>query len=310
MPSLDGGHYFLTVLAPINNSGVVERNGAKSSPVHMVREALETLPTALQSPATEAIGLNSPFARNTRTHLARFVVLDDVNFNGRNPVDSIVSAALKTDLLTPQPVDHLPSPYLIFVADFDPDASGAAEPRAYLEALWDIMTAELNAVFCYCYGWDKVTDRASFADFIIAREVETTLPFNDYWVGPPQLPSLPLWSLAAAPGLGIVAAVGFGLASHTPWYCAVGLGVLLFVAGLVFDYGLILSWGRKPFPAAPNSTLPHVLKALYLQHAFTRFVIDHQGDDPATLKAGFRTFLAANRPADLAGPTQAAGVIK
>src|SRR5665213_2810153 len=151
MPNLDGGHYFLTVLAPIDNRGVIDHDGMRNSPVHMVREALETLPTALQSPATEETGLNSPFSRNTRTHFARFAVLDDVFYNGRNPVDSIVSALAGPSPMQAQPVDHLTCPYLLFVADFDPDGAGAAEPRAYLEALWDVMPEELKAVFVYCY---------------------------------------------------------------------------------------------------------------------------------------------------------------
>jgi hypothetical protein len=63
-----------------------------------------------------------------------------------------------------------------------------------------------------------------------------------------------------------------------------------------------------------------VLKALHLQRAFTRFVIDHQmkaaDTNSATSAASaqqlyddFKAFVAANRPDDLAGPTQAPGVI-
>ena len=52
MPNLDGGHYFFTALVPICNVGIVQHEAMKSSPIHMVREALETLPTALQSHVT------------------------------------------------------------------------------------------------------------------------------------------------------------------------------------------------------------------------------------------------------------------
>jgi hypothetical protein len=34
--------------------------------------------------------------------------------------------------------------------------------------------------------------------------------------------------------------------------------------------------GAKPFPAAPDSNLPAVLKALHLQRTFTRFATDNQ----------------------------------
>ena len=94
MPNFDGGHYFLTALIPIKTGILVEDDGMRRSPVQLVRHALATLPTALQTQATEKIGINSPFARNTRTHLSRFVVINDVMYNARDPVDAIVAADL------------------------------------------------------------------------------------------------------------------------------------------------------------------------------------------------------------------------
>ena len=90
MPNIDVNTYFFTAVVPVCNEGIVDRDGMKSSPIHVVREVLETLPTALQSHATEEIGLNSPFARNLRTHFARIVVLDQPNFNGRDHSDALV----------------------------------------------------------------------------------------------------------------------------------------------------------------------------------------------------------------------------
>ena len=52
MPNFDGGHYFLTAILPIDNGGVFQHAGVVSSPVNLVRDALEALPTALQSPST------------------------------------------------------------------------------------------------------------------------------------------------------------------------------------------------------------------------------------------------------------------
>jgi hypothetical protein len=309
MPNLDGGHYFLTVLAPIVRRGIVEEGELKSSPVHMVRDALETLPTALQSRATEAIGINSPFSRNTRTHFARFVVLDDVFYNGRDPANSIVSTIKGTNLLDPQPVDQLPCPYLLFIADFDPEP-GAKEPWSYLESLWAVMPREIEAVFRYCEGYDAVKDAASFARFIVERQVETTMPFNDYWVGAPPLPTLKTWQLAAPFVIAIVALLGIVFGLHWPWYGDILAGLALALAAAGFDYGLVMAAAAKPFPTAPNSTLPDILKSLYLQHAFTRFAIDNQGADADRLCAAFDAFIALNKPNDLGGPTQPAGVIR
>ncbi len=121
MPNFDGGHYFLTALIPIKSAEYVEQGGRKNSPVHMVRDALAVLPKARQSPVTEQTAFNSPFARNTRTHFARLVVIDDVINNGRNPVNALKVAigsrlgqasAVRLNPTTQQPYDQLSQPYL------------------------------------------------------------------------------------------------------------------------------------------------------------------------------------------------------
>jgi hypothetical protein len=309
MPNLDGGHYFFTALLPIDNHGIVEHGAFKSSPVHMVRDALEALPTALQTPASELIGIQSPFARSLRTHFVRIFVIDAPYYNGRDGVDSIVSAIRATDLLKAQPSDRLACHYLAFVGDFDP-AQGADEPRSWLEELWTVAKPELCSVFEYCYGFSAGHDAPAFADFVLKGQVETTMPFNDYWTVPPPFPSLALVQLAIAPVLGALAAIVVAAMGHWPWWAGLGLIVALAVAGVIFDYLLVLARGAKPLPTAPNSTLRDVLKALYLQQAFTRFAIAQQGASPAQLRAAFAAFVAEARPDDLSGPTQPPGVVR
>jgi hypothetical protein len=68
--------------------------------------------------------------------------------------------------------------------------------------------------------------------------------------------------------------------------------------------------GARAFPAAPGTSLRHVLKSLYLQQAFARFAISLQHRDRAEWGAAFRTFLTTHRPTDLDAPTQPAGVIR
>ena len=310
MPNLDGGHYFLTALIPVNNTGLVAHGETRSSPIHMVREALETLPTALQSHATEATGIQSPFARSLRTHFARLVVLDQPFYNGRDTANSIVSAARGTNLLTAQPVDALACPYIVFAVDFDPEANGGEEPRSYLEELWQLAQPELTAVFKYCFRFDEIMDAAGFAHFIMACQVETTMPFNDYWTVPPPLPAISPKQLAIAPAVAVLVAVIIAFAVPLAWWLGILLGLLLLIAALVFDYAWITRFAARPFPAAPNSTLPHVLKALYLQQKFTRFAIAQQGVRGPALRAAFADFVATHQPGHLAGPTQPPGVIR
>lgn len=307
MPDLDGGHYFFTALIPIDNRGIVEHAGFKSSPVHMVRDALEELPTALQSPASEKIDIAAPFARSLRTHFVRIFVVDTPNYNGRDPQDSILAAIEKTDLLKAQPVDGLSTPYLAFVGDFDPMGD---EPRAWLEELWTLAKPELCSVFHYCYGFDEGFDAGAFASFVAKGQVETTMPFNDYWIAPPPFPTLSPILSAAPPVLGLLAGVGLGVVAAWPWWGDGLLALVLGAVGLFISYRLIMAAGAKPLPAAPNSTLRDVLKALYLQQAFARFAADNQGAEPGALQAAFAQFLADVRPNDLDAPTQPPGVIR
>lgn len=308
MPNLDGGHYFLTAIVPIKNDVIVEHEGLRSSPVHRVREALETLPTALQTPEAVRIGIQSPFARSLRTHFARLVVLDQPFFNGRDHSDAVADALRGTDLLIPQANDVLACPYLLVMIDFDPQ-DGADEPRRYCEELWTLMPRELEAVFRYCYGFPAVRDAGTFADFLLPCQVETTMPFNDYWIGTPPLPTLSRALLIAPPALGLALPLLAALFHRVSWPTGLVLALVLGLGGLAVDYWIVMRRGARPLPAAPDATLRHVLKALYLQQVFTRFAIDQQGAAPAALGAAFRQFLATHRPADLAGPTQKPGVI-
>ncbi|MCW3846039.1 hypothetical protein OF829_02230 [Sphingomonas sp. LB-2] len=316
MPNIDVSSYFFTAAVPVCNDGIVEHDGMKSSPIHVMREVLETLPTALQSHATEEIGLNSPFSRSLRTHFARLVVIDQPNFNGRDHSNALVNAIKGTDLLDPQPVDQLTCPYLLVMLDFDlPDPKGTGEPRRYFEELWGLMEPELRSIFQYCYGFDSVGDAAGFAAYMLKCQIETTMPFHDYWYLPPKLSSISVPLLAAialaGPAIAILAGIGAWLGWTEPlsrgW--TIALWAMLPV-GLLIDYGWIMWKGNQPYPATPDANLRNVLKGLYLQQAFTRFAIEQQHRDPADWGKAFRAFLDANRPADLDGPTQPPGVIR
>lgn len=332
MPSFDAGRYFLTVLAPI-------RDGSGADGVshrHALRTALATLPTALQSPATCAIGLNSPFARNRRNHLARFAVLDDAVFNGALPIDPILGRLTGRDPIDPGPVDRLSTAWLMFTAELDavtedgaplPATLSPAQQHAvrdgYARTLWETMEPELRRIFGHCHGFEAVDSAAAFARYLARCEVETTMPFNDYYTEAPALPGLPLGVLAAtalAPvAVFLLALVGWMAGSATvpvvglfaDWRPGPTVGWALLATGAVLLglYRFVMARGAKPLPPATDATLPDVLKALYLQQHFARFAETHQGIDPAALHEAFGRFLAAHRP-DAPEPTQPPGVVK
>ena len=316
MPNFDGGHYFLTVLAPVRTDVLVTDDGQTCSPVSALHRALYVLPTALQSPATAFAkdAINSPFARSTRTHFARFAILTDVVFNGRDARDALKVALRGPNPAVAEPVDQLPCPYLVFVADFDARSGDESELRSYLDELWRTMGEELKSIFSACYGFHGTDDSRAFQNYILRCQIETTMPFNDYWVGSPKIPSLSKRWLIGPPAAAAIVTVGaLALAilhvRGAPWYAIAAIGFVALVTSLCVAYLTVMRHGAVPFPTAPNCDLPSVLKALYLQQAFTRFAIENQGVDAPTLHAAFGRFIDDHRPSDVGGPTQDAGVV-
>jgi len=321
MPTFDAGTLFLTFLTPIRLGSATDLTGAAVSYEQRLRIGLALLPTALQSPATQLIGENSPFARNRQTHLCRFMVLDDVVFNGRNPKDAIATSLAGEDPIFPQPVDKLTNAYLLFSADIDAvmdegdplpvtlDAARQARVRnAYLRRLWSTMEPELRSIYENCVGFEKVSDADSFARYMARCQIETTMPFHDYWIGAPELPSLPTKGYIAA----VLAPLALTLLGWAlGWWGAMALlpGLILTLVAVYLIYRNVMARGAKPLPPEPRGNLPTVLKALYLQQAFADFVIDQQGVAAEDLHRAFGDFLTRHRPGDVMAPSQAPGVI-
>ncbi len=332
MPNLDTGHYFLTTLAPIKTGTEKDDRGVPVSHEQRVRTLLSILPTALQSPATERIGINSPFAKNRRTHLCRFMVLDDAVYNGRNPKDAIATALFGKDPIVPQKVDRLNCAYLIFVADFDAVMEdGAPLPATLTEAeqdqvrdafarrLWETMRSELCEIYDNCTGFEGVKDADGFADYIRRCQVETTMPFNDYWLRPPKLNKLSIPRIVALVGIPllvvVLSIVGFfeipmlsKLLGWTSWWTLLG-GLVATLVGIWLAYRYALKIGNLPMPPGEYADLPSVLKSLYLQQTFSEFAIAAQGKSDAELHKDFGAFLKTHKPEDKMAPSQAPGVI-
>lgn len=314
MPNFDGGHYFLTVIIPVNTRPCKRSDGTVTTPVNALREALNSLPTAHQSKASIDSGCNSPFSRNLRTHLTRFAVINDVAYNGRDPENSIEMAIMGVNPVLPKPVDALTCPFLLWAADVDMADGSDASLDGWLAELWAQARPELTDVFQYCTGFDTVDGPEAFAVWIRKCLIETVMPFNDYWITPPPFPSLSLGGLLWEGILAVVVVMAALLIPNAIWLhwnaWLVGLaGLLLGLAlGVWSALRSVRTAAAKPFPTAPNSDLRSVLKGLYLQRHFTDFAIANQGADPARLHANFAAFLAEHQPMQPT-PTQPPGVI-
>jgi hypothetical protein len=317
MANYDAGHYFLTLLAPVRMDSVL-RDGQSHSRRHLIREALAALPIGESTVVTRGVSMPSPFARNPATHFARFVVIDDVPYNGKVARDSLVTTLLGVlpQKLRPKPapVDQLSTPYLLLTIDFDAASGDVAELNRYLEGLWGDMQSELTAVLQHCLGFETVGTAQDFAAYARRCQVETTMPFNDYWMPAPVLQNISLNNYLY-PGLAVAAVFVLALLCFIlrPGYApeVVALLSLLALLGIIYlVIRRILAVAAVPFPPSPElrGTLPNVLKALYLQRGFTSLAIAAQGKSDEDLHAAFGDFLNTYKPDD-ATPTQPPGVI-
>lgn len=308
MANYDAGHYFLTVMAPLQRDGWVEVGGVRRSLIDHVRHMLATLPTAQQDHFSADSGLMSPFARVPGTHFAHLFVIDTLHYNGRRPSNPILDLLENVQLTIPEDVDALPHAYLVLAVDFDAADGSEAALRAYTDDLWAHMAPELQMLYRHCDGFGGVRDAAAFFDFVKAGQVHTNLPFNDYWAYEPTMPSPTRW-MAAASALLVVLAI---LALH--WGFWPGGGWSLFLVTLLtllgVNIGIVAKFGLTPFPVAPDSDLPSVLKALYVQQTFMQFGIDNLGKGGTDLRAAFDAYCEAHRPLDVDGPRQPPGVLR
>jgi hypothetical protein len=309
MPNYDAGHYFLTVLAPIRLDSVII-DGQSQSRRHAIREVLALMPTAERTIASANKAPENPFARNTATHFARFAVLDDVVYNGRVPSNTLLARLLNQSPLAAQPIDRLSHPFLIFTADFDAADASSNALKTYLETLWATMKPELIEIFQHCVGFETVQTADQFFAYILRCQLETTMPFNDYWSAPPALRDLDIKPYLYSAGAGLVVAV-LGLFIWRPWL--VLLGLIILVSAAFLAYRAIANAAKQPFPkseppAAPSDLLT-ILKALPLQRAFTQLAIDLQNRPDEEIYARFAAFIAANQPEDIAVAAQPPGII-
>jgi hypothetical protein len=313
MPNIDGGHIFFTLLAPVKLGEVAHPDGRVTTHSHLLREELANLPTAAQSPVAIDTNLQSPFARCTRTHFLRLFVLDQPMFNGRDPSNPLVNAVKGVNPLVHQPFDVLSRPWLVMSADVD---RRPAEPdqglASWAEGLWTKTEAEMRAIFGHCHGFDGVGSAAAFAAYLKRCQVETTMSFNDYWPGRPPLKGESFGRIGAgllAVAAGVMALMWAVLKPASMWWLLPLLLVGL-AAGAAAVVWNLWSRGRRPFPPAPDSDLPSVLKSLHVQQRFAFFAETVQGFDPQALHRAFGEFLAGVRPGDLESPTQMPGVIR
>lgn len=130
-----GQAYGLTVLAPI---------------VEQRESSLARLLDSLEG------GAESPLARVTGTHFARWALIGDVVYEGSGKRD------------------HLSTGRLLFTSNFD----GKVEP--YIEALRTGLGPMADSIWGHCQGYPGSADPRAFFAYIRAHQVESSLFFAAY----------------------------------------------------------------------------------------------------------------------------------
>lgn len=142
MPNNFGQAYALTVLSP-----VIAGHTRGSVNATLIRAALNRV----------LHGAESPLARITTLHFARFLVLNDVRIEG-----------------APAREDHLRSKYLVFVADFD------GELTPFLDTLLAEAAPFVTSLWQHCEAFPGTQDRAAFLAYIQRCQITSTFPFGAY----------------------------------------------------------------------------------------------------------------------------------
>jgi hypothetical protein len=103
-------------------------------------------------------GDTSPLARVPGTHLARWVVIGDVKYQGDGQ----------------RRRDHLTASRLLFTSNFD----GPLDP--YLEALRTGLADDADAIWGHCRGYPGHENAEAFADWMRAHQLDSALFFAAY----------------------------------------------------------------------------------------------------------------------------------
>jgi hypothetical protein len=169
MGSISGNAYALTTLSSIRDGIVTGQEIAYADAVRTQLRDWNLLP-------------NSPMTRVPQTYLCRYFVLDDVyteSLPGASSFDTfvdwlpVVPESVRRWAIPAE--DHLKSRYLVFSCNFHGGPKGDVE--GYLRSMWQAMSNEIQKVWGYCYGFEKVKDAASFAKYMKKCELPASLFF-------------------------------------------------------------------------------------------------------------------------------------
>jgi len=141
MSNQSGNAYSLVTLCPIKCTS--ETN---YTPVFQLRKRLQDF---------DQISPVSFMAKVPNTYLARYFIIDDLIFQS-----------------FPNKLDSLKSKYLAFTANIYGDLD------TYLQGMYEHAKNEIQSIWEFCYGFEKVKDGQSFVAYIKKCQMKTTFYFD------------------------------------------------------------------------------------------------------------------------------------
>ena len=213
MPSQEAGFYQLTALLPIKDGPytsldcddiVSEPCASTRSYAHHLKNYLNQLSDSFLKNIDSKSSAHSElhiFDHTRCTHFARFVVIDQLFYNGRRRNDSLIDffrmLFVDQDFLSEKDkIDALESPYLLITIDFDCPPNSTTCIQDYLTGIWPYAYREFTEIFHHCEGfslpapahgkYSSLNPSYLNAYYMVERlildhEVETTYPFSAYF---------------------------------------------------------------------------------------------------------------------------------
>ena len=213
MPSQEAGFYQLTALLPIKDGAYTSLDcedivsvpcASTRSYAHHLKNYLNQLSDSFLKKIDSKSSAHSDlhiFDHTRCTHFARFVVIDQLFYNGRRRNDSLIDffrlLFIDQDFLSEKDrIDALESPYLLITIDFDCPPNSTTCVQDYLTGLWPYACREFTEIFYHCEGFSlPAPAHGKYSSLnppylnayhmverlILDHEVETTYPFSAYF---------------------------------------------------------------------------------------------------------------------------------
>lgn len=343
----DGATYVLTSLIPISNKTLgrtIEEPADKAiatqaetvptehqetcivdheqplSSLQYLREILTGLPTSNDFPDNISDAVKqwkAPASRNGRTHFMRWVVISDLNYNGRPRQSALrewIDSLLGHELTDAQQQDRLSRPMLLFNVIFDTKDGSDQSVDNYLQGLWSCMKPELKHILPCLAGFEPENGCSSFVSLIRRHQIQPAFSWQDYqWEeDSPTTGRLGTAVLSSTAVAVISVLIAMHWATGQRGWADTLISATIAITSWQWLKQHVQSLISKPYPApaSPFSKeepverlqLNHIRKAIFLREQMVAFLANLQSVSPdkysERLYAEFGRFIESYKPFD------------